>query len=362
MVTDLQANGEVTMALFSDGRALCWGSAYGGACGLYDVIPGIPEPEVVRASDCLSRVFPGYADESFALLHDGSFVRWRAGLGPIPKTGAPAGPGVGTAPIAVPGTIVDASVTGSGGMVLTGDGDFYFWGIGSEDVISDAPAKYPAPGRVTQLEGDGGNCFLVEDGSVYCFGYNYTGILGPTVPLEGSSFDPVRIDLPGPAQKVDVGYSSACALLVDGEVWCWGKNSFGGILGVPHEEVPLSVVPLRIQSLPAAEELHTEEFAACVLDASRRATCWGSGAALFHEPAPVWPPRPWHPELEIAKLSLATYPCALTTDGRVFCTYYIDDNMGEGFLDLDYFRARAPATDVCVAAGGGRLVRCMFGR
>jgi alpha-tubulin suppressor-like RCC1 family protein len=81
-------------------------------------------------------------------------------------------------------------------------------------------------------------CALLDDGSVKCWGRNLTGVLGQgdTRPRGGSPSD-MGDQLPAidlgkgrTAKAITSGSDTACALLDDGTVKCWGDNS-GGVLG-----------------------------------------------------------------------------------------------------------------------------------
>ena len=78
---------------------------------------------------------------------------------------------------------------------------------------------------------DRSTCARDQSGAVYCWGSNARGQLGRD---GGAPFDearhptPVKVALPGPATRVDVGHGSACAVLADaGAVSCWGDNAHG---------------------------------------------------------------------------------------------------------------------------------------
>ncbi len=353
VVVDVAANESRLMIVRSDGRALCWGPDEGG-CGAFFVFPYTHGyPRRVRASDCVSKIYPGSGGVSAAHLWDGSFVVWGveindtadAGDGPL------RGPGLGVATRIDLPEVTGVSLDGWGGLAVTAEGDLYFWGHSGAGETWDTPRKYPAPGRVVQGEVDQAKCFVVEDGRVYCFGPNDDGTLGPDIPVEGT-FDPVLIDLPGPAAKVEVASVAVCAQLLDGSVWCWGKND-GGIFGVPWEELPGSASPLRIEGLPPAADLHAEGYGACVIAADGQVTCWGGAGAYGGQGFSTVSPKPWFPEHQVADLAVMTeFVCALLTDGRVFCSGGPPGSGGGGgFVDVDKLMELTVARDACEAAG-----------
>ena len=68
-------------------------------------------------------------------------------------------------------------------------------------------------------------CALHVDGSVSCWGTNWTGELGngTTDPVDA----PSPVELPLEAVSVAVGTLHSCAVLADGSVHCWGANASG---------------------------------------------------------------------------------------------------------------------------------------
>ncbi|MDB4945692.1 MAG: hypothetical protein JWP97_5226 [Labilithrix sp.] len=82
---------------------------------------------------------------------------------------------------------------------------------------------------VTQLSAAGATtCALGADGRVLCWGSNVHGQLGlavsPAIADEDAHRVPKPVALPGKAVRVDVGPTSACAVLEGGAVWCWGSD------------------------------------------------------------------------------------------------------------------------------------------
>lgn len=73
-------------------------------------------------------------------------------------------------------------------------------------------------------------CGITNSGGVECWGRNNDGQLGVNGTVGTNSATPIAIPLPGVASSVAVGGRSSCALLTDGDVWCWGWNT-GGQLG-----------------------------------------------------------------------------------------------------------------------------------
>jgi alpha-tubulin suppressor-like RCC1 family protein len=140
-----------------------------------------------------------------ARMSDGTARCWgdnaKGSLGTTDAGTAPADAGIGDA--------------GDGGLV-PGTG----FVVSAVDGLEDA----------TQLSAGGTTtCALVADGGVQCWGGNDRGQLGLQVspPLSDSQAHPAVTPtaLTSPARRIDVGARSACSVLTNGEVWCWGDNT-----------------------------------------------------------------------------------------------------------------------------------------
>ena len=97
-------------------------------------------------------------------------------------------------------------------------------------------------------------CALISDGTVTCWGNNYSGQLG-----DGSTTNsnlPVAVTGGALAGKtvtdITAGYYHTCALISDGTVTCWGWNGYGGLGdgGNTDSNVPVAVVWLRNIDVP----------------------------------------------------------------------------------------------------------------
>lgn len=121
-------------------------------------------------------------------------------------------------------------------------------------------------------------CAVITNGDVWCWGYDGDGQLGDGVPEDTSPHTkPVKVSLPGPARDVVGGSYHACALLDDGSVWCWGDNNFGelGNGGSPtSSSTPLEVPSLTSNVLEISSDGATSTCA--LLLSPAQVQCWGS--------------------------------------------------------------------------------------
>ena len=114
----------------------------------------------------------------------------------------------------------------------------YCWGYNNNGQLGDSsytnrnrPTKVKAPdnARFTDLSlGAYHTCGIIENGSVYCWGYNNRGQLGD------NSIDNANIPnytrIPGNKEKaiaITSGEHHTCALMDNNSIYCWGWNNYG---------------------------------------------------------------------------------------------------------------------------------------
>ena len=129
---------------------------------------------------------------------------------------------------------------------------------------------------VTQVSaGDNFTCALLVTGEIQCWGNGFNGDLGydaPSVPNpwpeNGTTATPVTI--PGfgpnhPAIQISLGASFACALTSVGEVYCWGDNRDYELANTLQFAYGYSTKPLPIKLPYWAESVSTGDTFACAL-------------------------------------------------------------------------------------------------
>lgn len=110
-----------------------------------------------------------------------------------------------------------------------GHNDNYQLGIDSDpqsDVFWPTPsdALLPSTGQATHFDSSvTHSCAIVDDGDVYCWGDNAEGQLGIS---RGTSHSetPVAVPLNAPATTIATGEAFTCALTEAQDVFCWGAN------------------------------------------------------------------------------------------------------------------------------------------
>jgi alpha-tubulin suppressor-like RCC1 family protein len=171
---------------------------------------------------------------------------------------------------------------------LTRQGDVSCWGSNSNGQLGDGTttdrvtpvAVVGLPGKAVQVEAGGRHtCALLANGTVWCWGKGGNGELG-----DGSTSDSsTPVEVTGLPQVVQIAIggtliagNSSCALTVAGAVFCWGWNSAGqlGNGTTSDSDVPVAVTGLSSGVLAIANDGGT----ACAMLLSGQVDCWGDNS------------------------------------------------------------------------------------
>jgi hypothetical protein len=147
-------------------------------------------------------------------------------------------------------------------------------GLGAEIGTVAIPASVFGleTGVVQVASGAGHSCALLGDGRVKCWGLNDQGQLG-TGNTENQNIPTLVNGLSAEVTALSLGDDFSCALLKEGQVSCWGRNS-NGQLGdgtLENRALPTPVAQLQeaIIALGAGSK-HT-----CAMNKSEQVQCWG---------------------------------------------------------------------------------------
>ncbi|WP_437586259.1 hypothetical protein [Sorangium sp. So ce1000] len=123
-------------------------------------------------------------------------------------------------------------------------------------------------------------CAVLSDGTVWCWGRNTWGNLGDGTLQQDRPIPRQVIDLGGDATKVAASVSSGrahtCALLTDGAVACWGAGN-SGQLG--DGEATNSPSPVRAKELAGVTQVAVGGTHTCAVTTSHDLYCWGEGSS-----------------------------------------------------------------------------------
>jgi len=155
------------------------------------------------------------------------------------------------------------------------------------------------------------SCALLMDGEVRCWGSNGSGQLGDGTNTH--SFTPVVVTNITNARSIAAGYSNSCAVLLDGSVNCWGGDGY----------TSSSSTPVPVSGITSAKSIALSEYHSCAVLLDGSAKCWGGNSRgqlgngnTVDSITPV----------EVSNITNATsitvdlyHSCALLTDGKVLC-------------------------------------------
>ncbi len=239
-VTAIAAGSDHSLALLKDRTVMAWGLNDHSQLGI-----GIGSPSTqsipVPVHDLKNvKAIAGGSLHSLALLEDGTVMAWGD------NSYGQLGDGTNTSratPVQVMGLQKVKAITGGNfhSLALLEDGTVMAWGDNAYGQLGDGTntRRRPVPLRVTALEKvkalaasregrsneQSISMALLEDGTVWAWGYNGFGTLGDNA--NGSKSVPAQVSSLEGISAIAAGGWHAMALKGDGTVWVWGYNLHG---------------------------------------------------------------------------------------------------------------------------------------
>lgn len=321
------------------------------------------------------------AEHACALLSGGSAICW--GQGDFGRLGDGA-----TAdrfgPVAVKGLVGITSISaGNQHTCAVANSKAWCWGRNQAGQVEPGKTgEHLVPHEVTGLPkvkviaaGYAETCALTQTGEVWCWGNNSSCQLGTG--SCGSAPAPAKANLPAgkTATALAAAHSSACALLSDKTVVCWGQNDYGQAGASLSDKVVYA--PKSVGNLPDAIALSAGHRHFCAVRSGGSVVCWGSNynGEFGHVGAEKYGNTP----VSVNNIGDATTvaaggasTCALTTSGSTRCwgsngDYKFDSNSeGPHYSAVDVaWMSKAKKLAVgdaftCALLGGADL-RCVGG-
>ena len=236
-IISISAGSAITCAVTSSGKVYCWGSnslgavGDGTAYGLYEK-PVKIDP-LVNVTDIIYLSYYGYC----AKYNDGHIGCWGDNERGIIGDGSTEYRSIRTiyhhSNTYFGGSIVDIQSREFRVCVLIDDGSIWCWeGERHRGALPEKLPHYGSTRFATSFAlGNDFICAVQDDGEVSCSGNGYYGAIGdgnwdsrenPTTTEEFGNNNP--------AIDISSAGSTLCALTENSEVWCWGSNT-GGQLG-----------------------------------------------------------------------------------------------------------------------------------
>ncbi len=116
-------------------------------------------------------------------------------------------------------------------------------------------------------------CALSETGQVWCWGYGGGGSLGNGT--KSSQAKPKAVAGLPKATALTMGVGHVCALTEAKEVWCWGSNTFGETGGGTPGYKQVVASPAKVPSLSGVAQVAAMASHTCAMLESGDVYCWG---------------------------------------------------------------------------------------
>lgn len=172
------------------------------------------------------------------------------------------------------------------------DGTLWCWGYrgyghdGTPDIIRNIPTQVGAATNWAIFDGSSGlphTCGVQNDGTLWCWGYNYYGQLG--IGSTTDQFIPTQVGSDTSWSLVTAGTHHTCGIRNDGTLWCWGYNDYGQLgIGPPDlDNDPIQYVqynyPFQVTSAGNSWTFVTAGFSHnCGIQTNGTLWCWGNNS------------------------------------------------------------------------------------
>lgn len=231
-----------------------------------------------------------------------------------------------------------------------------------ETGIELAMGRVAVAGRRGDAPGYG--CAIKRDETLVCWGLNTAGRLGiGSIDRDGVPYPATPVLIPAGVKLsfVTTGFLHACAVALDGRLFCWGANDYGQ-LGTGDRET--SAVPVQVAAPNGVRfaRVAVSSTTTCALSTTGTVYCWGLGSSgqvgdgtltgRVLEPTPL----AGVDGVRFVDVALGyVHGCAVSEAGEVYCWGLLDyDNCGcESAYTPTPAKMELPTTDRFVRIAGG---------
>ena len=217
---------------------------------------------------------------------------------------------------------MDSSVNTLCAVALTSKVKCWLWGANYLQTGAPDSEGYVTgiTGAVAVTNGYAATCALIVGGQVKCWGHPGWGILGPNVSSDSAL--PVTIQGLEDVVQIESGWDHICALKSNGDVYCWGRNDRGQ-LGIGYTGNIVNI-PTKVVGLSKVTSISVERHHACATTSDGKVWCWGdndwaeagNGTYLNSIATPV----------QVSDISNARrvysgsdFNCAVTIENKAYC-------------------------------------------
>ncbi len=303
---DIATGGFHTCAILAEGQVKCWGRNQFGQLGLGDTIdrgihespqqlPALSLPlPVIELSAGLYHTCALLVDQSVRCWGDNSYGQ--LGQGHVESLGdnenlseiLPVSLG-GPVRKIYAGTRHNCALLQSNEVRCWGNNSGGELGLGMVQTIGDdeLPSEVsPVPLAAGAVQMDlstisSHSCAVLVDGRLQCWGKNSFGQLGlGHLDDVGDDEGPQLVDVGNSVLQIATGNTHTCVLLKEGRIKCWGANLFGqvgsGDAAIYGDDEAPTQIPLVDFNLPM-QQVSAGNFSSCAIDLHGKVRCWGNG-------------------------------------------------------------------------------------
>jgi len=257
--------------------------------------------------------------------------------------------------------VSDLWIGENSGIAGLSQGGTHRWGA----ALPDPAANSNSP--ISFSLGSSHSCLIRADGAIRCTGANAYGQIGNGNTTNQATW--AVVSSPGAAAlQVAIGLEHTCAVLVTGQVRCWGNDSRGQLgNGTANSDSQSTAVTVMIDatgSTPLADvtRIALGDFHACALRANGETWCWGSNGSGQLAPEVTTSQSDYARKSKASGLVALTagleHTCGIDGAGQVFCWgYNVQGQLGDGTNDNSAV-PRDTGIRNAVALGGSRRHVC----
>lgn len=342
-----------TCVTSADGTVMCWGNnSYGQLGDGSNVASNRPEPAPVVNLSGVTKISAGNR-HTCALLETG-LVRC-FGADDAGQLGDGAELATSFVPKDVIGVerAIDIDAGASFNCALIESGEILCWGSDSDGQLgnnlvppdrSNPPTKVHGIDNATAVVTGGKHaCARLNDRTAKCWGWNAYGQIGSGRVEDATRSTPDVVRGLDSVVKLAAGAHNTCAILEDGTLWCWGYDGSGALGDGSPERTESSYVPSLVPGLTGVLDVSIGEYHICALLSDGHVRCWGADDwGQVGDTANDYSPKRESPVdvapgFLAAQLALGSFhSCARGAMGQVACWGHNEHgSVGSGSLDSD---------------------------
>ncbi|MBW7932857.1 MAG: Ig-like domain-containing protein [Gemmatimonadaceae bacterium] len=138
-----------------------------------------------------------------------------------------------------------------------------------------------AAGSVAQVSIGGVNaCAVTTAGVGYCWGSGASGVVANGQAISSTFwYSPVLVSGNHTWRQIEVGTNHACGVTTGNELYCWGRNTSYGELGIGSTTGANFTTPQRVGAGMSFSAVTVGNTHSCALTTSGAAYCWGQNDA-----------------------------------------------------------------------------------